>query len=354
MKKLIIILSIISLILPINTYALSTTSSIIVKDMNSNRVFYNKNEKDVRLIASTTKIMTAILAIENGNLEDIVKVDENILQMYGSNIYIEVGENILLLDLIYGLMLRSGNDAAVTIAKHIDKTEEGFVKLMNKKAQELGMKNTTFSNPTGLDDDTKNYSTAEDLAILYSYAYKNKTFREVVKTKRYVTTSNTKTYDWYNRNKILSLYEKATGGKTGYTPDAKRVLVTSASNNDLSLVAASFNSIYDYDLHIKLYEEIFNKYKNYLILDKDNFVYQNNLKNKKLYIKNSFSYPLTEEEYNNLKIDLTIDKEKKSNKVGTVSVYLENNLIKKENIYEKTTKKKTIWTKISAFFKNIL
>lgn len=300
------------------------------------------------------KIMTAILAIENGNLEDIVKVDENILKMYGSNIYIEVGENILLLDLIYGLMLRSGNDAAVTIAKHISKTEEKFIKLMNKKAQELGMKNTTFSNPTGLDDETKNYSTAEDLAILYSYAYKNKTFREVVKTKRYVTTSNTKTYDWYNRNKILSLYDKSTGGKTGYTPDAKRVLVTSASNNELSLVAASFNSIYDYDLHIKLYEEIFSKYKNYLILDKENFIYQNNLKNKKLYIKNSFSYPLTEQEYNNLKIDLKINKETKSNKIGTVSVYLEDKLIKEEPIYEKNNKKKTIWKKISTFFKNIL
>ena len=229
MKK--IFLFVISFIL----FSSNVLASSIIMDIDSGRIFSEKASNEVRLIASTTKIMTAILAIESNRLEDIVTAKEEILSMYGSNIYLEYNENMTLLDLVYGLMLRSGNDASVVIASYVGGNIENFVKIMNKKAKELGLTNTIFSNPNGLDDDTKNYSTAKDLAILYSYAYKNKTFRDIVGTKYYKTTSDLKSYTWKNRNNLLFTYDKANGGKTGYTPLAGRLLVSSASNNDLNL-----------------------------------------------------------------------------------------------------------------------
>ncbi len=352
MYKKLIIFNILLLILIPNVKAVNlNTESISVKDINSGRIFYSKNIDDKRLIASTTKIMTAIVAIENSNLYNVVTAKEEILTMYGSNIYLEYNESMLLLDLLYGLMLRSGNDAATTIATYVGGTEENFVKMMNKKAKELGMEDTIYNNPTGLDDDTKNYSTARDLTILYSYAYKNETFKKIVGTKTYISKSDKKTYEWANKTKILTMYDKSTGGKTGYTPSAKRVLVTSASNNDLDITIASFNSIYDYDLHIKIYEEIFNNYKNYLIVNKDTFKLNYDEDNK-LYIDESFSYPLTKEEKNKIttKIDMI---NSKNNIKGYLYVYLDDEIIKKIEIKEKE-EKLTIFDKIKNLFNKIL
>ena len=167
-----IVLLIILFFITTNVYAISDTAkSTVVIDNESKRVLYEKNKDEQRLIASITKIMTAVIAIENKNLDDIVTIGEEVLPMYGSNIYIEVGEKMSLRDLLYGLILRSGNDAAVAIATYVGKTEENFVKLMNKKAEDLGMTNTIFHNSHGLDDtEEKNYSTAYDMAILSSYA----------------------------------------------------------------------------------------------------------------------------------------------------------------------------------------
>ncbi len=347
MKKITcILLSFFIFILNINAVSLNT-ESLEAMDINSKRVLYKKNENEVRLIASTTKIMTAILAIESNKLEDVVEAKEEVLTMYGSNIYIEYHEHMLLLDLIYGLMLRSGNDAAVVIANYIGGTEENFVKMMNDKAKELGMTNTTYQNPHGLDENTQNYSTAHDLNILYSYAYKNKIFKDIVGTKTYKTASDKKTYLWKNRNKILSIYDKANGGKTGYTPSAKKVLVTSAQNKDLDIVISSFNSIYDYDLQKQIYEEIFMNYTNTLILDKNNFKPKNNPFRTKLYIKKSFSYPLTEEEQSKITKKIKYyDENKVKNKkvVGKIYVYLNNELINTTDIYQK------VKTKNNKFF----
>ena len=252
MKK--IFLFVISFIL----FSSNVLASSIIMDIDSGRIFSEKASNEVRLIASTTKIMTAILAIESNRLEDIVTAKEEILSMYGSNIYLEYNENMTLLDLVYGLMLRSGNDASVVIASYVGGNIENFVSMMNKKAKELGLTNTIFSNPNGLDDDTKNYSTAKDLAILYSYAYKNKTFRDIVGTKYYKTTSDLKSYTWKNRNNLLFTYSKANGGKTGYTPLAGRLLVSSASNNDLNLCMVTIDkSSYLYEVHEASYEKIF-------------------------------------------------------------------------------------------------
>ena len=153
-------------------------------DLDSGRILYENNPNRKMLIASITKIMTAIVAIENGDLTKEITVGDEVLSMYGTNIYVEVGEKMKLRDLLYGLLLRSGNDASVVIAKAVGGSEEKFVELMNKKAKEIGMKNTIFRNPHGLDEETENYSTAYDMALLSRYAYKNKTYRNIVSTNK--------------------------------------------------------------------------------------------------------------------------------------------------------------------------
>lgn len=221
---------------------------------------------------------------------------------------------------------------------------------MNEKAKELGMKNTIFNNPHGLDEETKNYSTAYDLAILYSYAYQNDTFKKIVGTKTYISNSDRKTYEWQNKNKLLFLYNNTTGGKTGYTPLAGRILVSSASNNDLNLCIVTFDkNDYLYDFHKDKYEKIFSEYKNYLLLDKDNF----NIIgiDEKIYLKESFYYPLTEEERSNIKIKTNILRKK--DLFGEVYVYLKDDLLVKKPIYLHKDNK-TIFVKIKEFFNKLV
>lgn len=297
-------------------------------DIDSKRVFSSLDENKKVLPASTTKIMTLILAIENSNLEKIVTVGDEILTMDGSNIYIRVNEQILMQDLLYGMILRSGNDAAMTVAKTVGGDINSFVRLMNEKKDNLGMYNTIFNNPTGLDDNEKNYSSMKDLAILYSYGYKNKIFRQIVGCKKYKTTSSSKSYLFNNRMKLLEMYDKATGGKTGYTKKAGRLLVSSASNKDLNLVIASKGNTYGYEEHIMFYEDIFKNYKNYELIDKDNF----NMKG--YYIKNSFFYPLSTKEMNKIRKKIIFNKEKTK---GKIQVFLDNKLIHEEKIYKEKT-----------------
>ena len=334
MKKIIIIISL--LIIPINVLAYNDTSeSSIVMDINSGRVIYQKNADKKMLIASTTKIMTAIIALENGKLNKKVKVGNEVLKMYGTNIYIEVGERIRLEDLLYGLLLRSGNDASVTIAKEVAGNEEKFVKLMNKKAKELGMENTHFENPHGLDDNNKNYSTAKDMAILSKYAYKNKKYKKISSTKKYEFSTGRKTYLWYNRNKLLTNYKLCTGGKNGYTPDAGKTLVTTAAKDKLNLTIVSLNDNNSYNNHQRLYEEIFSKYTNYEIISKKNFNIDKEFYNKNIYIKKSFYYPLSKLELDDIKTVFSIDSTINSKKVGIIKIYLKNKEIGNLDIYKK-------------------
>lgn len=247
MKKIIFILIALILLLPKQSQALSVTaSSAILMDTDSGRILYQKDIHNKRLIASITKIMTAVIAIENGNLDDVVTVGEEVLTMYGSNIYIELGEKMTLRDLLYGLLLRSGNDAAIVIGTYIGGSEEKFVEMMNKKAKEIGMINTIYHNCHGLDEVTKNYSTAYDMAVLSSYANTLDVYKEITGTKKWEVKTDKKSYVWNNRNKLLTLYEYATGGKTGYTPSAGRTLVTTATKDNLNLTAVTLNDPNEY------------------------------------------------------------------------------------------------------------
>lgn len=351
MKKVLVILILFIMLVPNQVIGLSLSCrSCVLMDSDSGRVLYEKDKDNPRLIASITKIMTAILAIESGRLEEIVTVGEEVLTMYGSNIYISLGEKMKLLDMVYGLMLRSGNDAAIVIATFIGGSEEKFVEMMNKKAKEIGMTNTIFNNSHGLDEVTQNKSTAYDMALLSSYASKNETYMKIVGTKKYTVQTDKKSYLWNNRNKLLSSYKFATGGKTGYTPSAGRTLVTNASNNGLNLTAVTLNDGNEYTSHETMYNYGFGNYKNYVILDKKKFKIDDNYYKDKIYIKENFSYPLTELEKEQVKVlvKLTkLDNYKDDDKVGIVSVELSGEEIFRENVYVKVkAKKESFWSRV--------
>ncbi|ANB61925.1 D-alanyl-D-alanine carboxypeptidase family protein [Anoxybacteroides amylolyticum] len=240
-----------------------SAQSAILMEQTSGRVLFEKDAHTKRRIASITKIMTAILAIESGKLDETVTVSARAVRAEGSSIYLKEGEKIKLRDLVYGLMLRSGNDAAVAIAEHVGGSMEGFVFLMNQKAAEIGMRDTHFANPHGLDDAENHYSTAYDMALLMRYAMHNKTFRKISGTKVYRAPNPDENWDriWRNKNKLLTnLYEYCTGGKTGYTKRAKRTLVTSAEKDGLELIAVTLNAPDDWNDHISMYEYGFDHY----------------------------------------------------------------------------------------------
>jgi len=355
-KFVFIFLALMITLVPKCVYSLSVSSrSAILMDMESGRVLYEKDKDTPRLIASITKMMTAILAIESNLLDEKVEVGEEVLRMYGSNIYVELGEIMTLRDLVYGLMLRSGNDASVVIAKFVGGNEENFIRMMNEKAKEIGMTNTIFNNPHGLDEETENKSTALDMAKLSSYAYRNNEFRKISKTKKYTTSSNKKSYVWYNRNKLLTLYKNATGGKTGYTPSAGRTLVTTAEKNNLKLTVVTLNDGNEYDTHQTLYDYGFDNYSMYKVLDKKKFNVDDGFYKNKVYIKNDFLYPLTDVEIDNVKVLVKLENKKNySNKniVGEVVVTLSDEVIYRDFVYEKEEKEFSLWEKIVRFIRN--
>lgn len=315
-------------------------TSTILMDTDNHRIIYSKNIHESRSVASISKIMTAVLAVESGKLDDEVVINDSIKKAYGSAIYIQVGEKMTLKDLVYGLMLRSGNDAALAIADYVGNGVDNFVSMMNHKAKEIGMKNSTFNNPSGLDEEAGNFSTAYDMAILTSYAMQLKIYREIVKTKQYKLQTNKNTYVWNNKNKLLKLYDYTTGGKTGYTKIAKRTLVTTASKDGVNLVSVTLNDGNDFNDHMEMFEYAFSNYKNYNILKKGtiNIYDENYYKNYILYIKNSFSYILTDNEKESISIKYKIKKKsevKPGEEIGEAIVKLGDKTIHKEKIYIK-------------------
>lgn len=232
--------------------------SAIMMDMDSKKVLFTKNANKKMKIASITKIMTAILAIENATLDQVVNVKRSAVGVEGSSIFLKEGEKISMQTLLYGLMLRSGNDAATAIAEQVGGSEEGFVYLMNQKAEYLGMKNTHFSNPHGLDE-KDHYSTAQDMAILTAYAMKHSEFSKIVSTK--VAKVDWPDVKWKkvfrNKNKFLNMYAWADGVKTGYTKKSGRSLVTTAKKNGKHLVCVTINDPDDWRDHEKMFNDGF-------------------------------------------------------------------------------------------------
>ena len=335
LKKILLLITVL-LLLPVKINAYSLGESAVLMEQDTKRVLVSKNMNKKKLIASTTKIMTGIIAVESGKLNKTVTVTDKVLESYGSNIYLSIGEKMKLKDMVYGLMMQSGNDAALMIADYLG-GEEKFVKMMNKKAKQIGMKNTTFSNPHGLDEKTKNYSTAYDMALLMRYANSDPTFRKITGCKKHTVKTDEKTYVWTNKNKLLYTYKYTTGGKTGYTDKARRTLVTSASNGDLDLIAVTLNDPNDFKNHKELYEYAFKNYSMKKIFNRNKI----NLPNKKIYAKDDYYYPITKEEKDLININYKI-KDKKKYKDGEMVGYAIINLgaktVYKEKLYIKVKK----------------
>lgn len=234
--------------------AISAQSAILL-DAQTGRVIYEKNADKQSLIASTTKIMTALVVCEQINVLDRIRIPQEAVGIEGSSMYLKVGEVLTVQDLLYGLMLHSGNDAAVALAIYCGGTVEGFAELMNDKAHRLGMDNTHFVNPNGLDS-PGHYSTARDMAILAAYAMENPIFAKTVSTK----TVNVGNRSLRNHNKLLWRLEGADGVKTGFTKAAGRILVSSCTRQGRRLIAVTMNDGNDWQDHQQLMEQGFSDY----------------------------------------------------------------------------------------------
>jgi len=311
-----------------NSLNLNSAGAVLI-DYETGQILYGENEHKQLYPASTTKMMTAILAIENGNLSDLVVVDQQVISLTkGSHIALEPGEVLTLEQLLYALMLPSANDSALAIALHISNSVEEFVNLMNAKAKEIGALNTNFVNPNGLHDD-RHVSTAYDLALIGRYAMGNEKIREIVNTITYeIPPTNKKSEPRYFKitNKLLFSNEKidikgklidirysqASGVKTGYTSQAMNCLVSFAQNKDQSLIAAVLkadgNMVYA-DTH-KLLNYGFENFDTRLIAYANEFVDNVNIKNGEIpfvggVIDRTITYPLSINDLNKIERNIT-------------------------------------------------
>lgn len=279
-KKLIIL--ILFICLPQNVYAetISAESAAVI-EMTSRRIVYGKEHKKRMPMASTTKIMTAALALEYGNSEDFVTVSVYAQNQEGSSIYLRAGDKVRLIDLLYGLMLNSGNDAAVAIAEHISGSEEKFVELMNEKAKELGCTDTRFSNASGLNNE-QHYSTAYDMAVIMAYAMENDEFRKIISSKEYQIVAEGATTYLRNHNKLLWQYDSCIGGKTGFTKASGRCLVSCAQKNGIEVVAVTLNDADDWHDHKTMCENAFKKLERKEVLTRGGIVCTKTIRNTRV------------------------------------------------------------------------
>lgn len=242
------------LILPFGAQAVSAEKAILM-DAETGRALYEKNADAESLIASTTKIMTALIVCERCNVLDRMRIPAEAVGIEGSSMYLQEGEVLTIQELLYGLMLRSGNDAAVALAIYCGGTVEGFVEMMNDKAHSLGLAGTHFENPNGLDS-PDHHSTARDLAVLTAYAMENPVFSKTVSTKTVTAADRV----MRNHNKLLWQIPGADGVKTGYTKAAGRILVSSAVRNGRRLIAVTINAPDDWKDHTGLLEMGFSEF----------------------------------------------------------------------------------------------
>lgn len=273
--------------------SVSAQSAILIDGLTG-EVLFAEHEDQKSLIASTTKIMTALVILENKNLDETVTIPTEAVGIEGSSLYLEAGDKLTIRELLYGMMLHSGNDAAVALALLCSGSVEAFADLMNEKAAELGLANTHFVNPSGLDGED-HYSTAKDLAIMTAYAMKNPEFVQIVSTKT-ITIGERRLK---NHNRLLWTLEGAIGVKTGYTKAAGRILVSAASRNNRCLIAVTIHDGNDWKDHSALYEWAFCRYEPYEVFRSGECVCSIELADGsrvQLIAEEAFSFSLTEGE----------------------------------------------------------
>jgi len=231
-----------------------TAESCIVMNQETKEVLYALNENKVMLPASITKILTCLTALSLFNEDDYVYITDKMINTVGSKMYLQNGDFVQVSTLLYGLMLQSGNDAAMALALNYSSNEDDFINEMNKLAKKLGMNKSTFKNSTGLDEVTKNYTTAYDMALLTSNAVNDERFLKYFGTKKITITEQNHTFYMYHKHRLVQNDESVIGGKTGYTRLAKRTLVTAFSENETTLIIVTLNAYNDWELHKKLFK----------------------------------------------------------------------------------------------------
>ena len=352
------------------------SKSCIVLDRKSKDVLYGKNEKNKVKMASTTKIMTAIVVIENADINKTVEISKKSASTGGSRLGLKTGDKITINHLLYGLMLCSGNDAAVALAESVAGSISSFANLMNNKAIELGLENTHFETPHGLDSDN-HYTTAYELALLTDYALKNSTFSKIVGTKNYTININGSPKNLTNTNELLGNLNGVYGVKTGFTNGANRCLVTSCKRGDMDIICvvlgADTKKFRTQD-SIKLIEYVFNTYTYINIENKINEYFYNWISNNKnnFFIEKGISQnieliysslensiiPVKKEDINNIEFLIDINTYlqapiHENDKIGTINVLLNNSVICHCNILCKNSiTKKGVSSYLLDFFKN--
>ncbi len=270
---LLVLFSVFMLDITSKNHVYASQSSEIVMEVSTNRILYGSNYNQKKYMASTTKILTAITIIENCDLNDVVTVSNKTVGIEGSSIYLEEGEKLTVKELLYGLMLRSGNDCAETLAIHCSKSIENFACLMNETAKKIGANNSNFVNPHGLHNDN-HYTSAYDLALISCYAMKNSDFRQIASTKSIKIPWTTRDYPriLVNKNKMLKEFEGSTGIKTGFTKKAGRCLVSSCFRNGMEIVCVVLNCPPMFERSKELLTNSFSEYEMCSIFESDYIV----------------------------------------------------------------------------------
>lgn len=374
MKKIVRIFLVLMYILGSNaTFATTeaelkiTSTAAIVMEQSTGRVLYEKNMRKRVKIASTTKILTAIVAIENGDLSDMVTISKKAAGTGGSEVGIIAGSEVALESLMYGMLLESGNDCAVAIAEYIGGNVENFAKMMNQKAYEIGAKDTNCTNPHGLDTE-ENYSTAYDLALIARYAKTNDTLSKIMATKSITVNFGKVPKYLANTNRLLSTYVYCDGGKTGFTNMANRCLVATAKKEDLEIVAIVLGAGTT-DIRFNECKELLKygieNYKMVNINDKINWyidipIIKGNIYSYIRKFDADLTLPLKEGEVEEIYLSQSIvpvltAPVNRGTFLGNISLYIGEEELYRRNIYlDEEIRKNTIFDYIIKGFKSIL
>lgn len=326
----------------------TTSQAMVLLETNSGRVIVNHNGEEKLPMASLTKIITAIVALENcADLDELHQITAQEQGIEGSSIYLKAGEHLSIRQLLYGLMLRSGNDSAIAIATIVGGSVDNFIDKCNDFCQKIGATNTHLENPHGLHSDN-HYTTAHDLAVITAYALKNDIFAEVVSTQKINIPNELGKYDHrelINKNRFLKMFEGATGVKTGYTKKAGRCFVGSSTREEdgMQLVCVILNCVPMFQECKAVMELAWKNYEMHNLIDENGYQASINIKNSSAMTdmaqsKNAFSYPLTKAEEDKIEITDTLQKTydapiKEGEILGEVKIFLDKQLIFCDNIY---------------------
>lgn len=338
-----------------------TAEAAVLLDWNSGRVLYVKNPYLPKPMASITKIMTAVIALETADLRDIVVTSSRAATTAGSSIWLEEGEKKTLEELLYGLMLRSGNDAAVAIAEHVAGDVESFANLMTGRARELGARNTSFRNPHGLHHEN-HYTTAHDFALIASHAMGLSRFREIISAEHVIISWPGHPWErhLYNQNKLLEIYPDAEGIKTGWTTPAGRCFVGAAAKDGRRLIAVVLNAPGMWEDTVKLLDHGFTNYLYQPVIYEGQYlktvsVVNSTAQRVQIISGKTFKYPLAEGEEQRISYRFNINNPlyaplKKGETVGEMEIYFEQELVGMVDLLAAADiSKLTIWQRLKQF-----